>query len=111
MWLTTTEFINNLNDHYAQVGGGELESDISLPAAKFSYEFSVCQIKSFLRQIKSQGKATIADDYPSCISRNFAKNTCIPVCDIMSSMIQKQRYLNIYKQLERHNYPKHHCCR
>ena len=95
-WLYPSQFVENLNQYFSSVGGEEILSSVNIPEATLDYEFSIGEVKQLLKKINTS-KSTHSEDYPSWISKQCCEDLCIPVINIMNTMLQNEQYPKLWK--------------
>ena len=99
--LSNEQLSTNLNDFYKSVGGDAVSVDSSTaPNQRTPLDpVSIGEVKSLLKQLDIT-KATSHEDYPTWLSKEGREDICVPVHDIINSMLQSGQYPDFYKRAQ-----------
>ena len=99
--LSNEQLSTNLNDFIKSVGGDAVSVDSSTaPNQRTRLDpVSIGEVKSLLKQLDVT-KATSHEDYPTWLSKEGREDICVPVHDIINSMLQSGQYPDFYKRAQ-----------
>ena len=98
-WIITTELVRKLNDYFVTVGGERYETKRP-PITKTALQtVSIGHVKRFLYRIDTT-KSNNSEDFPSWISEAAAEDLCIPVTNIINTMLDSNTYPSVWKKAE-----------
>ena len=99
-----TELCNQLNDYFASVGGEPVDAPLGTRSGNNTQcqsleSVSIGYVKLLLKRIDVT-KATSTEDYPSWISKEGCEDLCIPIHDIVNSILLHKTYPTMWKRAE-----------
>ena len=97
--IITTELVRKLNDYFVTVGGERYETKRP-PITKTALQtVSIGHVKRLLYRIDTT-KSNNSEDFPSWISEAAAEDLCIPVTNIINTMLDSNTYPSVWKKAE-----------
>ena len=99
--LSNEQLSTNLNDFYKSVGGDAVYIDSSTVRSQRAAldPVSIGEVKTLLNQLDIT-KATSHEDYPTWLSKEGKEDICVPVHDIINSMLNSGQYPDFYKRAQ-----------
>ena len=98
-WISTPEFVSRLNEYFVTVGGDRDMSARPSVLPQALQPVSIGQVKLLLKKIDTT-KENNSDDFPSWISKAAAKDICVPVTNIINTMLASNKYPSAWKKAE-----------
>ena len=98
-FITSEEFASGINKYFVCVGGQPLPVSVTSPSnnnATPLQQLSVGKIKLLIKKLDTT-KSTNSSDYPTWVSKDCSEDICIPLQDILNSMLQSGVYPNKWK--------------
>ena len=106
--MNVNTFCDKLNELYIAVGGDCIPvSGVSATAAAEGslQPLSVGEVKTLLGRL-DPGKATSSEDFPTWVSLEGREDLCIPLSNIINSMLKSAEFLDFWKRAEVRPIPK-----
>ena len=108
--MTPSNFCDKLNSYYASVGGppvsvernGHAQSECS--TAELS-ELSIGEVKHMMSKL-NVSKATSSEDFPCWVSLEGREDICVPLCNIINSMLKTAEFPDKWKKSQIRPIPK-----
>jgi hypothetical protein len=100
--LSSEEFSSNLNHYFATVGGKSKDptnSNLTEGHGTGIQCISIGEVKSLLLSIDTT-KSTSSQDFPSWVSKLGAEDICVPLHNIINSMLTQQKFPSLWKKAE-----------
>ena len=99
--FNNTQLAEQLNAYYVQVGGEPVSSTSSTTNNNNSklQPISIGEVKYMLSRLDPT-KATSSDDFPTWVSKEGREDLCIPIHDIINTMLADGEYPDLWKQAQ-----------
>ena len=94
-------FCKNINNYYASVGGVLADTSVE-PAIVNSTELEpLClgEVKTLLKRLDTS-KATSMEDFPTWVSSEGHEDICLPLLDILNTMLSTNEFPNLWKRAQ-----------
>ena len=96
-WMECDQLAHNLNEYFISVGGSETHPSPTIPNTSAGPRaLSIGEVKMMLGKLDPT-KATSSDDFPTWISQELKEDMCIPVHDIVNSILKTGHYPQFWK--------------
>ena len=106
--MSSETFCDKLNDYYISVGG-EYEKPMDIPQSSSSLQpLSIGEIKLLLGKLNTT-KSTSTEDFPTWVSLDGKEDLCIPMTDIVNSMLKSAEFPSKWKRSQIKPIPKVSC--
>ena len=111
--VSSKQLGENLNIYYKSVGGEAVEttnsSSSSIPSSRVPLDLlSLGEVKQLLRKLDTS-KSTSCEDFPTWVSKEGMEDMCVPVQDIINSMLVTKQYPDFWKRAQITPLPKNSC--
>ena len=108
--MTVPSFCDKLNNYYSTVGGEPLPlpSKAGLQSAQELEHLSIGEIKHLMNKL-DVGKSTSTEDFPTWVSVEGKEDICLPLHNIINSMLDTSEFPNMWKRAQIRPIPKIAC--
>ena len=100
--LDKTQLANNLNSYYKSVGGDVIASEPVVAVNVLHsqlHHLSIGEVKHMLCKL-DPSKATSTEDFPVWISKDGCEDICIPLHNIINTMLADCEYPDLWKRAQ-----------
>jgi len=100
--MATNNFCENINKYYANVGGEPVplsDDHCNTPPSSPLQHTSLGEVKILLSGLDTS-KATSLEDYPAWVSKEGMEDVCVPLQDIINTMLSTLEFPNKWKRAQ-----------
>ena len=96
--MSPTVLTQRLNQYFTTIGG-EYETSVFVENSEVERTVHIGEVKQQLKKVNAK-KSTSSEDFPSWISRDFHEELCVPLTDIINTMLRERHYPVMWKRAE-----------